>query len=67
MDMEDLKLKHAELSFDSGGWLKIRKRNGEEISIHVEPEELITVGDWFTAASDHASAKTKTKRKDETR
>jgi len=34
MDGEDLKLKHAELGFDAGGWLKIRKLNGEEISLH---------------------------------
>jgi hypothetical protein len=64
MDGEDLKLKHAELGFDAGGWLKIRKPNGEEISLQLDPDELITLADWLGAASHHlAPGKAKRKRK----
>jgi len=44
----------------------VRKLNGEEISIQLEPDEMVTVADWLDAASEHVSggkAKAKRKRK----
>jgi hypothetical protein len=52
MAIEDLTLKHVVLGFDAGGWLKLRKRNGEEIAVQLEPEEMMIVADWLDAASD---------------